>query len=135
MGSSTVAPLEIAWTAISALALLFSIWLAVNGWRDFAAVCAAIAENPPRARRWGPRWWLGLSAWVANTALSLVWLGFATVGMLAMTAGPDSDVVYRAWVASITGWTLIGMTLLLALVQAWHLYVRGRVEQTSRGVL
>lgn len=131
--TGTASPLEISWTALAALGLLFSMWLAGGGRFDLAAVRAAINERPPRARAWGPRWYVAISSVVANSALCLVWLGFITIGLIAMqfpppTPNPDQQVS-NMW----AGWVLIGMEALLVGVQAWHLYVRGKIEQTARG--
>lgn len=132
---SGVTALEIAWTSIAVTAFIFSIWLVFGGWNDFVAVRDAVRATPPRARVWGPRWWIALSAFVANMILTVVWLIFIVVGVLAMTTRPDSNPLYQAWVASITGWLLIVGFSLIALVQAWHLFVRNRVNRASRGRL
>lgn len=127
-----VSPLEAAWSAIAVLGLLFSLWLAAAGWMDLDAVESAIDAHPPRARRWGPRWYVALSAVVANIALCLVWIGFLLIGAIAMrypspAPSPDQGVSSQ-WV----GWVLIAMEAILAGVQAWHLFVRGRVENAER---
>lgn len=124
--------IERAWTLIAVYGLLFSIWLAGGGWWDLAAVREAIHAVPPRARAWGPRWWVGLSSVVANGMLCLVWLGFIAIGVIAMqfpppTPSPDQQVSNQ-W----AGWVLIAMEALLVAVQAWHLFVRNRVERAAR---
>lgn len=129
---NTVSPLELTWTAIAVVGLVFSGCLAVAGWLDLSAVRAAIRGVPPRARIWGPRWWVALSAVVANAALCLVWLGFILIGLIAMQFPPPPPTTEQAVSNMWAGWVLIGMEGLLAGVQAWHLFVRGRVEQTSR---
>lgn len=130
---STASPLEITWTSIAAIGLLFSLWLALSGWYDLAAVRAAIRAVPPRARTWGPRWWVGLSAVVANGLLCFMWIGFAAIGLIAMQFPPPppnpDQQVSNMW----AGWVLIVMEALLAGVQAWHLFVRGRVDHSARG--
>lgn len=130
--TGTASPLEITWTAVAVAGLLFSGWLVAGGWLDLAAVRAAILKVPPRARAWGPRWWLALSAVVANGVLCLVWCGFAAIGLIAMQFPPPppnaDQQVSNVW----AGWVLIAMEVLLVAVQAWHLFVRGRVERTSR---
>lgn len=125
-------PLELTWTVIAGIGLLFSGWLTGGGWYDLAAVRVAIADVPPRARAWGPRWWVALSAVVANGLLCLVWAGFIATGLIAMQfpAPPPnpSQQVSNMW----AGWVLIAMEALLAGVQAWHLFVRGRIEYAVR---
>ena len=128
----SASPLETSWTAIAVLGLLFSLWLAGGGWLDWRAVEASIRAVPPRARRWGPRWWVALSAVVANGLLCLVWIGFAFVGLIAMQYPPPPRTAHQTTSTAWIGWLLIAMELLLAFVQAWHLMVRGRVEQTAR---
>jgi hypothetical protein len=75
---------------------------------------------------------VALSAVVANAALCLVWLGFILIGLIAMQFPPPPPTTEQAVSNMWAGWVLIGMEGLLAGVQAWHLFVRGRVEQTSR---
>ncbi len=124
----TASPLEISWTVIAGVGLLFSGWLAVAGWFDLTVVRAAVAERPPRARTWGPRWWVALSAVVANGALCLIWFGFLVIGLLAMRFPPPPPTTEQAASNVVVGWVLIAMEFLLVAVQAWHLYVRGKVE-------
>jgi Na+/proline symporter len=128
----TASPLEQVWTAIAVAGFVFSAWLAADGWIDLSAVRAGVRARPPRARIWGPRWWIALSSIVANGLLCLVWLGFGLIGVVAMgypppTPSPDQHVS-NMWV----GWVLIGMEALLALVQGWHLFVRGRVSNATK---
>lgn len=131
--TGTASPLELSWTALAVAGLLFSVWLAAGGWFDLAAVRAAIVEVPPRARAWGPRWWVGLSSVVANSALCLVWLGFILIGFIAMQFPPPPPTATQQVSNQWAGWVLIGMEAILVSVQAWHLYVRSKIEQTSRG--
>lgn len=130
--SASASPLELSWTAIAALGLLFSAWLALDGWRDLSAVLAAIKDVPPRARLYGPRWYVGLSSVVANGALCLVWLGFIAIGLIAMQFPPppptSDQQVSNMW----AGWVLIAMEGILAGVQAWHLFVRGAIQHAVR---
>jgi hypothetical protein len=130
---ATASPLEITWTVIAGLGLLFSAWLVLAGWLDLAAVRAAIRAVPPRARAWGPRWWVALSAVVANVAFCLVWLGFAMIGLIAMQFPPPPPTTEQASFSMVTGWVLIAMEAILVGVQAWHLFVRGRVEHATGG--
>lgn len=132
MNSGTASPLEISWSVVAVIGLLFSGWLTLDGSRDFSAVLAAIRAVPPKARKWGPRWYVALSAIVANAALCLVWLGFIVIGLIAMQFPPPApnpdQAVSNVW----AGWVLIGMEALLVGVQAWHLWVRGRIEHATR---
>lgn len=131
--SGTASPLELSWTTVAGIGLLFSAWLAAAGWLDLSAVRQAIEAVPPRARAWGPRWWVALSAVVANGALCLVWAGFIAIGLIAMQFPPPPPTAQQQVSNQWAGWVLIAMELILAAVQAWHVYVRGRVERTARG--
>jgi hypothetical protein len=101
---------------------------ALSGWEATIGLGAV----PPMARKWGPRWYVALSAIVANATLCLVWAGFIVIGLIAMQFPPPppnpDQSVSNMW----AGWVLIAMEALLAGVQAWHLWVRGRVEQATR---
>jgi hypothetical protein len=130
--SGTASPLEISWTVVACLGLLFSGWLALDGYRDLSAVLAAIRAVPPKARRWGPRWYVALSALVANAAFCLVWAGFIVIGLIAMRFPPPAPNPGQSVSNMWAGWVLLGMEVLLAGVQAWHLFVRDRIEQATR---
>lgn len=130
--SGTASPLEISWTVVAVIGLMFSGWLALDGYRDLSAVLAAIRAVPPRARRWGPRWYVALSALVANAALCLVWAGFIVIGLIAMRFPPPPPNQVQSVSNIWAGWVLLGMEALLAGVQAWHLFVRDRIEQATR---
>lgn len=131
-GTRNSSYIERTWTAIAAYGLMFSAWLTASGWLDLDAVLEASRALPPRARAWGPRWWVGLSSVVANGLLCLVWAGFMTIGLIAMQFPPPppnpDQQVSNMW----AGWVLIAMEAILAGVQAWHLFVRGRVEHSAR---
>lgn len=131
--SGTTSPLEASWTIVACIGLLFSVVLAVQGWLDFRFVERAISRIPPLARRWGPRWWVALSALVANTALCLVWGGFAFIGWVAMQFPPPPPTAQQAVSNQWAGWALLTMEAVLAAVQAWHLFVRGRVDESMGG--
>jgi Na+/proline symporter len=121
-------PLEWAWTLVAAAGLCFSIWLAVSGYLDLRAVVDASQENPPRARIWGPRYWVALSSWCANGTLCVIWVGFILIGAVAMQYPPPPPTVDQTVSNQWVGWVLILMELLLAGVQGWHLFVRGKIE-------
>lgn len=127
---SPASAVEQAWTAIAVAGLIFSAWLASDGWLDLAAVRAAVNADPPRARSWGPRWWVALSAVIANGLLCLVWLGFASIGAVAMSL-PPNPLAAQTTAVTATGWVLIAMEAILAFVQGWHLFVRGRVSRAA----
>jgi hypothetical protein len=116
---------------IAVAGLLFSGWLALAGWFDLKAVRQAIDDVPPRARIWGPRWWIALAAVVANVALCLVWMGFIFIGLMAMRYPPPPPTTEQAVSNQWVGWVLIAMEFLLAGVQGWHLFVRGRIEHLA----
>lgn len=129
--SGTAAPLEVAWTIAAVGGLVFSAWLAFTGLRDRAALQVLIDEHPPRARRLGPRWWVALSAVVANTALCYVWLVFLGIGLLAMRYPPPPNPEQHVS-SPLFGWLLLSAETMLAGVQGWHLWVRNRVNHADR---
>jgi hypothetical protein len=124
--SSTAAPVEMTWTLIAVVAIGFTAWIVDDNVRNFAAVRAAVRQG--RAVTWGPRWWVALASLVSSAAMFVVWLGFAAIGALSMTAGPNTDVAYRSWVSNVSGWVLVGMTLILAGIQAWQVYARTKIR-------
>jgi hypothetical protein len=111
--------------------LFFSGWLMLQGWYDWNAVEYAIKLTPPRARRWGPRYWVAYSSVFSNGLLCLMWLGFILIGLIAMQyppPPPTTDQHVSNWWA---GWVLIVMEILLASVQGWHLFVRRMIEKSD----
>ena len=129
--SGYASPLELTWSVVAVLGLLFSLGLAYDGWIDYRAVMAAIRDVPPRARAWGPRWWVAVSSFVANSCLSLVYLGFIVIGFIAMQFPPPPPTTEQAISNMWAGWVLIAMEVLLASVQAWHLFVRFKINHTG----
>ena len=129
--AGTVSHLEMVWTLIAVAGLLFSAWLTLAGWADFQAVESAIRRTPPLARRWGPRWWVGLSAVVANLTLIVAWAVFIFIGIMAMQWPPPPPTTEQAVANTWVGWALILAELVIAGVQGWHLFVRGRVEHET----
>jgi glycerol-3-phosphate acyltransferase PlsY len=130
--AGAASPLEIAWTIAAVCGFLFSLWLAFEGGKDFVAVREAIADVPPRARRWGPRWWIGLSALVANSALCYPWLVFGGIGVIAMQFPPPPPTAQQQVSSQWVGWLFLSAEVVLAAVQIWHRFVRSRVEQADR---
>lgn len=124
--ASTASPLEISWTLIAVIAIGFTAWIVDDNVRNFAAIREAVRQD--RAVAWGPRWWVAVASLVSSAAMFVVWLGFAAIGVLAMTTGPDTDVTYRVRISSLSGWVLVAMTLLLAGIQAWQVYARTKIR-------
>lgn len=131
--SGTASPLELTWSVVAVIGLVFSLGLTYDGWRDFLAVRSAIRAVPPRARAWGPRWWVALSSIVANGTLCLIWLGFILIGAIAMQFPPPQPTTEQAISNMWAGWVLIAMEMCLAGVQAWHLYVRSQINRATGG--
>ena len=117
--------LEITWTVIAMIALGFSAWILDDNVRNMAAVRRAVKQE--RAVAWGPRWWVALASLVSSAAMLVVWIGFAVIGVLAMTVSPGASPALRATVSSFSGWILVGMTLILAAIQAWQVYARTHI--------
>ena len=124
--SDTVSTLEITWTMLSVIAIGCTAWIVDDNVRNFNAIREAVRQG--RAVAWGPRWWVALASLVSSCAMFLVWLVFATIGVLAMTTSVHSDPLYRMWIATVTGWGLILATLILAGIQVWQVYARTKIR-------
>lgn len=132
IGSPTVAPLEATWTAIAVMALIFTVWHLWDNWLNWQALMIAIKLGT--AYRLGPRWWIALSSLVTSCGLLIVWLGFAGLGVAAMTVPPPltSD---RQTVSMVSAWLLVCIESVLAAVQIWQAWVRGQVRRLPPRVL
>jgi hypothetical protein len=128
--ASTASSLEITWTMVAVLALGFTAWIVDDNLRNFAAIRTAIVQG--RAAKWGPRWWVAIASLVSSAAMFVVWLGFAVIGVLSMTTGPDSPEAYRVRISTLTGWVLVAMTLILAGIQAWQVYARTKIKPIAQ---
>lgn len=126
MLSSTASTLEIVWTLIAVVAIGFTGWIVDDNVRNYAAVREAVRRG--RAVAWGPRWWVALASLVSSAAMFVVWLGFASIGVLSMTTDPLTPMEHRARVSEVNGWLLVAMTLILAGIQAWQVYARTKIR-------
>jgi len=126
--TGTTSWLELTWTVVALAGLIFSAWLSFAGWLDLSAVRAAIRDVPPRARIFGPRWYVGLTGVVDNSALCLVWIGFIVIGLLAMRYPPPPPTTEQAVSNQWVGWLLIMIEMLLVLVQGWRMFIRMKIE-------
>jgi hypothetical protein len=124
--ASTASTLEIAWTLIAVVSLGFTAWIIDDNVRNYAAIRTAVQRGQGIA--WGPRWWVAVASLVSSAAMFVVWLGFATVGVLAMTAGPETNIDYRMWVSGLSSWVLVAMTLILAGIQVWQVFARTKIR-------
>lgn len=123
---NTISLLELSWTVIAMIAFGFTVWIVNDNARNYAAIRAEVRRR--RGRTWGPRWWVAFASLVSSVAMLFVWVGFLLVGVLSMTAGVHSDAAYRAWVSSVSGWTLVGMATILAGIQIWQVFARSRIR-------
>lgn len=124
--ASSVTWIELIWTLIAVVSLGFTAWIIDDNMRNFAAIRAAIRQG--RAVAWGPRWWVGLASLVSSAAMFIVWIGFAAIGVIAMTVSPHDPEDERAWISAVSGWLLIATTLILAGIQAWQVYARTKIR-------
>lgn len=130
MLASTASALEITWTLIAIISLGFTAWIVQDNLLNYAAVREAVRQG--RAVTAGPRWWVALASLVSSTAMFVVWLGFATAGVLAMTVGPDTPLEQRVRVSEAVGWVLVAMTLILAGIQVWQVYARTKIRPITQ---
>lgn len=130
--AATASPLEIAWTAVAVIGLLFSVWAAGDAYLDLSSVQKAARRGTGRIKTGGPRWWIAMGNLVSSALWAFVWLGFAVLGWVAMgiPTPPDSPETHSL----LIGWSLVAMVLVLAVIQFWNRYVRIRLRRlTSRG--
>jgi hypothetical protein len=109
------ARIEFVWTGIAVIGFLFSLWAAGDGWLDLASVRAEIKRGHLLYR--GPRWWIAMGNFVSSTGWAFAWLMGFTIGCMVITR----------ILAEYVGWLLVLMFLLLAVVQVWQRYARGKV--------
>jgi hypothetical protein len=57
----------------------------------------------------------------------VVWIGFVTIGMIAMSIPPPLTPE-RQSAATTNGWILIGIEMLLAAIQVWQVYARTKIR-------
>jgi hypothetical protein len=129
--ADSVSGLELIWTAIAVIALGFTAWICDDNVRNYLAIRRAVALG--RATMWGPRAWVAVASLVSSIAMFVVWLGFASIGILAMIVSPNDPASERARFSSLTGIVLIAMTLILAGIQAWQVFARTKIRPLVGG--
>lgn len=123
--------LEISWTVIAIGAFILTAWAVTDDLLDFGAVRRAVRIK--LATAWGPRWWIALGFLGSDGLYAAAWLGFAVIGVLAMTLPPAPNPQREA-ASEQTGWILVGMELVLALSQVWWRVVRVKTRELIPGV-
>lgn len=118
-------PLEISWSAVAAVGVVFTFWMILDAWLDYRAVTRAVRGGYAKAR--GARWWIAVGSLVGNSLTAFVWLGFLLVGLIAMQFPSPPPPPDQPPVNVAAGWILIGMEAVLASIQVWGRFVRGRV--------
>jgi hypothetical protein len=111
----TANPIEISWSAVAAIGVLFTFWMIIDAYLDYLAVQTGVRGGYAKAR--GARWWIASGALIGNGLTLLVWAGFLVVGGMAIFD------LWEEW----AGWILIGMEALLATIQIWSRIVRYKV--------
>lgn len=130
--SGTASPLELSWTLIGIVGVLFTARLIVGAVLDRRAVQAQIDADPPQARPWGQRWWVALRDTGMWLILAYIWLVFVSIGALAMRYPPPPPTPDQHVSSQWFGWLLISAEFALALFQAWYLYCRNRIDHAVR---
>jgi hypothetical protein len=130
--SGSASPLEISWTLIGGVGALFTVWLIVGGVLDRRAVQEEIDADPPRARAWGPRWWVATRDTGLWLLIAYIWLVFVGVGVIAMRYPPPPPNPDQHVSSQWFGWLLISAEFVLALCQGWYLFCRNRIDAANR---
>jgi hypothetical protein len=129
---NTVSPLEATWTVIAIVGFVVSAWAVYDDLLDFQAIRRAVKLE--LAIAWGPRWWVALGFLGSDALYSIAWLGFAVIGVLAMTLPPALSTQGEV-TSEVVGWVLVGMEVVLALSQIWWRIVRGKTRELIMSVV
>lgn len=121
---ATASALEMIWTVVAVIGLLFSVWASIEAYLDLQSIRTAAGRPRPRVRIGGPRWWIALGNLVSSAIWTVVWVGFVYLGYVALRLPPNPAMEH----ADQTGWALVWLVILLAIVQAWNRYVRIRLR-------
>lgn len=124
--ADSVTWIELIWTGIAVVAIGFTAWIIDDNTRNFAAIRRAVQRG--HATTWGPRWWVAVASLVSSVAMFVVWIGFAVIGVVAMTVSPTDSEETRVAVSTATGVVLVCMTLILAGIQVWQVYARTKIR-------
>jgi Na+/proline symporter len=111
---------------IAIVSLGFTSWLIDDNIKNFFAVRQAVREG--WAKTWGPRYWVAIASLVSSLMMFVVWMGFAIIGLIAMSVGPESSDDQLRQASSFNGALLIAMTLVLAGIQVWQMYARTKIR-------
>jgi hypothetical protein len=130
--TGNVSPLEVGWTLIAVLGLLFSGWLVLSTAMDLLSVWEAVRAVPPKARFWGQRWWVALGSVVGYAGISILWALPILIGIMAMSWPPPQSNPEQQLSNLKVGWLFIGGELLALVLQAWFLIVRNRIERAPK---
>ena len=115
------------WTLVAVIALGFTCWTVDDNIKNYWALRRAIRRG--RAVMYGPRWWFAVSSIVSSVVMYVVWLGFATIGVVAMQVGPHDPASERLTVTYFNGYVLVVLTIALAIVQVWQVWVRNQIRK------
>lgn len=130
--TGAASPLEITWTFIGIVFFFVTVLLIVLGMRDRRTIQEEIDADPPRARAWGPRWWVALRDTCMWLLIAYIWLVFAGVGLIAMRYPPPPPNPDQHASSQWFGWLLISAEFVLALFQGWYLFCRNRIDVANR---
>lgn len=116
---SNASSLEITWSLIALVGLMFALWLFELIWKSYRAVLSWIEQG--LAVRWGPRHKFVLGFLTGVGLLVLIWVGFIALGINAMLT-PEPLSVDRQEAAERGGWILVGLEALLLIFSVVLLY-------------
>lgn len=130
--SGSASSLEITWTTIGIVFAFVTVLLIVFGIKDRRTVQKEIDAHPPRAKAWGPRWWVAVRDTGMWILIEYIWLVFAGVGLIAMRYPPPPPNPDQHVSSQWFGWLLISAECVLALFQAWYLFCRNRIDHAAQ---
>jgi hypothetical protein len=128
----TATGLEVAWSVIAALGLLFTLWTVGDNVQNFRQIRRAIKLG--RAVYGGPRWWIAVGSLGSSGITTAIWICMLLAGVIAMTVGPGSPESTRVWTGYAVSGFLVAAVVLMLVVQVWQLIARWKVRGAWRPV-
>jgi protein-S-isoprenylcysteine O-methyltransferase Ste14 len=130
--SASASPLEVTWTTIGVIGVFFTGVLIVLSLLDRRTVQEEIDADPPRARAWGPRWWVATRDTGMWLLIAYIWSVFVGMGVIFMQFPPPPPSTEQRVASMWVGWLFISAEFVLALFQAWYLFCRNRIDAATR---
>jgi len=98
--------LEIVWTTVALIGLVFTIGLILWARFSIRAIFSGIQRGT--VVRWGPRWNLVLCLTIAAILLALGWIGYIAIGVIAMYV-PSAPTEEAKTASQVFAWVLVAM--------------------------